>query len=94
MDETQYRSAANIHYGLSLGTPPATYGYGNSAGAEYCYTSTYSEPAFDPFTAEAASQQRMRQIYLEQSGVRSYTDNMIRRYIRTASFVQSCLTSI
>ena len=96
MDSTHYRSAANIHYGFSIGDRPgtSTYGYGNSAGAEYLYTSTYTEPDFGSLAPDAAWQERMRQIYLEQSGVRWYTDSIIRRYMIIASLIQSSLTSV
>lgn len=81
MDEAQYRSAATIHYGFNIAIPPNTssYGYGNYR------TASYTDPTSDWYAGDAAWQQRIRQIYLEQSGARWYTDRMIQRYIPYAN---------
>ncbi|KAF2208067.1 hypothetical protein CERZMDRAFT_101764 [Cercospora zeae-maydis SCOH1-5] len=77
MDETRYRSS-RMHYGFNvipLGQHvTSSCGVDNGVGSAYYYHTTYSAPRY---YLDAADQ--INQIYMQQSGVRWYTDAQIQR---------------
>ncbi|KAI5360980.1 hypothetical protein Slin14017_G091550 [Septoria linicola] len=74
MDDIRFRSAS-IHYGVDIGfanpSVMSPYGYDGGGGAESYHNVGFTD-------ADIAWQQRIRQVYSLQSGVRWYSDENIR----------------
>ncbi|GIZ45892.1 hypothetical protein CKM354_000904000 [Cercospora kikuchii] len=76
MDETRFRSS-HLHYGFNvipLQHVTSSSGFDNGVGSAYYYHTTYSAPRY---FLDAADQ--INQMYMQQSGVRWYSDAQIQR---------------